>query len=219
MPQLGCRKPNENSNSIAANTTDFENLSRQGIKFNPDKVVIPGKRVGMITAQTKREDLLNFLPAEQLTDSQLLNDQQQPQNATTYTIDNRNKIIIFWTNKDRSHAQMVLIKGERNDYTTPEGIFVGASMDEVVQANQDAFQFRGFTRNEWGKGGEITSFANGKLQQYAGKWQVQMQFDGREELAELSLDKFPANATHSSAQPDAALLTMTVAQMWVYLGK
>lgn len=201
--------------NASADDADLLALSEQGIKFEPEWVIIPGKRVGLVTAQTTRENLQQwFGTTTTLTDQRIPDRNGNTRLATVYAIDNRNTLTVFWQDQNMNQVSEVRIAGEHARWATPEGVSIGLPIEEVQKINGQDFSFSAFVPQSQ-VGGIVNEWNGGKLANYKG-WQLALAYDGRDELAEVTLAKLPPNTPYVSNAEFIASLNVTVREIVVY---
>lgn len=207
-----CKSPNQLTNTENKDN-NLENLTNEGIKFDPEFVIIPGNRVGLINANTNASSLSQIFEGKTFNDFDTAQPNGNIIKSTKILFDNRNTITIFWANEQKQNVNAVILEGSGMPYQTPDGLRVGQMWNEVEQINTKPFTFEGFDRNS--NGGKITDWQNGVFQKYGKQLTASVAWDGREELAELTVDNFPINQTFSSNQANAAVLNMRLVKLAV----
>lgn len=128
-----------------------------------DSLIIPGKRVGAITSETTRTDLVQIYGESNLKDETILQGEGTVSVAATKVNQGTpSALTIFW--KDEARKEILYIKGFGRQWKTPEGIGVGTSLQELRQKLGE-FQLTGFG---WDYGGSV-NFKDTKLSKYQGK--------------------------------------------------
>jgi hypothetical protein len=125
------------------------------------RVVIPGDRVGPVTATTSRADLVNLYGEAALEDAPIAMGEGFTEPGTIVNADSEWQFAVVW--HDDSQAQPLLVKDFGPAWLTPEGLGVGVpySTLETVLGN---FQLYGFA---WDYGGTVM-LEDSNLDQYNG---------------------------------------------------
>lgn len=126
-----------------------------------DLKVIPGSRVGMITAHTTEAELERLYGAENLKIERIPVAEGEAQEGVILFPGTRKEIEIIWqaANSEGTPA-FVRITRDSTDWKTEEGITIGSSLEALEQANGKPFDFYGF---EWNYGGLVTNWNAGKF--------------------------------------------------------
>jgi hypothetical protein len=114
-------------------------------------MIIPGERVGEITANTNREQLAELFPPNVAT----LQDVEVPLSegmtaiGTKVEISKENQFTIIWKNEEKSQVEKIVDFGSA--WNLPEGIHVNTTW-KVLQEKLGEFQLFGF---RWDYGGTL----------------------------------------------------------------
>ena len=127
-----------------------------------DWLIVPGSRVGPITAATTRSDLDTLFGKENVRE-QNLNISEAPDVATVvFPDDTSAALAVTW---DREHVASVYIcfatKTGPCRWRTASGIRIGTSIRELNKLNGKSFQAGGFAEQQ----GRVTSWRNGALEE------------------------------------------------------
>ena len=131
-----------------------------------DWTIVPGLRVGPITASTVREDLSRFFPKEAVEDDEIELDEGMLQAATLiYKNDPSRSLAISWNGKGpQAHPRQVFVcHGLRRGacrWQTSGGIQIGTHLAQLEAMNGGPFTISGFGFNY---GGNVLSWDGGKL--------------------------------------------------------
>ncbi|MBY0404998.1 MAG: hypothetical protein K2X66_13950 [Cyanobacteria bacterium] len=136
---------------------------------NQSFLIIPGKSVGPITANTSREQLNQLFGSANVSDESLDGPEGDKYPATLiFKNDPARKLIVTWKDeKTKLHPQMIQIQTTNYEvisssrWSLPNGIKIGTSLKELQTLNQKPFTLSGF---EWDYGGRILSWEKGTLQ-------------------------------------------------------
>jgi hypothetical protein len=114
-------------------------------------MIIPGERVGEITANTNREQLAELFPPNVAT----LQDVEVPLSegmtaiGTKVEISKENQFTIIWKNEEKSQVEKIVNFGSA--WNLPEGVHVNTTW-KVLQEKLGEFQLFGF---RWDYGGTL----------------------------------------------------------------
>jgi hypothetical protein len=151
---------NSQTNSSQNQPVAVDNSQSQSVN---DTLIIPGKRVGLITAKTTRADLVELYGENNLKDEVIL----QAEGTVSVPATNVNPgtpgaLTIFW--KDQSRNKILYIKGFGRQWKTLEGLGPGTSI-EALREVLGEFKLTGFG---WDYGG-LVNLEGTKLSKYKGK--------------------------------------------------
>jgi hypothetical protein len=124
--------------------------------FADDWLIIPGKSVGVITAQSTTRDLIHAYGAQNVRSSQRCFVLDALSFPCILLFENSPQQIRILLTEPRS----VEIQGDER-WHTAEGIHIGTTVKELEELNGTQFEFLDF--NVCGQIGYITSWRNGKL--------------------------------------------------------
>jgi hypothetical protein len=128
-----------------------------------DFTVVPGERVGPITARTRRAELSRLFSADAIEDDQIELDEGMLQTATlVYKKDPSQTLAISWTAAG-TPKQIFLCWGLRRGtcrWQASNGIGFGTRLDDLEKLNGRPFTIAGFGYNY---GGNVLSWDGGKL--------------------------------------------------------
>ncbi|MEM1393990.1 MAG: hypothetical protein AAGG00_11995 [Cyanobacteria bacterium P01_H01_bin.150] len=180
-----------------------------------DTLIIPGKRVGLITSNTTRADLIKIYGESNLKDETILQAEGTVSvPATKVNSDTPATLTIFW--KDESRNKILYIRGFGRQWKTPEGIGVGTSLSGLREILGE-FQLTGFG---WDYGG-LVNLKGTKLSKYRGKLSLTLN-----PTDENVYGKYPkqygsvsGDIDLSSTNPNLEPLDVRVYQMTVNFGE
>ncbi|HZS53091.1 MAG TPA: hypothetical protein VFA65_01705 [Bryobacteraceae bacterium] len=133
-----------------------------------DWLIVPGKRVGPITAAATHADLAKIFGAKNIQDDEIVTSDMGSEDGTRVFGDQPEiSLAIFWlTEAANSHIRRIrfcpsLVMPHKCRWHTAEGISLGTSLKELERLNGHAFEVNGF---DWGFGGLIVSWHGGRLE-------------------------------------------------------
>jgi hypothetical protein len=136
-----------------------------------DWLIVPGKRIGPITAAATRADIARIFGAKNLEEDEIQTSDMASEVGTKVFWDQPEiALAIFWmSDAADAHIRRVRVCATQElpgkcRWHTAEGITLGTSLKELERLNGHAFQLNGF---DWGFGGLITSWSGGRLQKLA----------------------------------------------------
>jgi hypothetical protein len=141
-------------------------MAGQSVAPANDWLVVPGVRIGPITASTTRSDLQRLFPAGAVRDDDIELDEGLVKPGTfVFRGTSAEELAIFWTGKeaDAHPKEVFLCFGRRKGpcrWQSDGGIRVGMRLTELETMNGKPFMVASFG---WDYGGNVTSWANGKL--------------------------------------------------------
>lgn len=124
-------------------------ISEQVVQSAFDPIIIPGRSVGPVTANTSHNDLVKIFESARLSDIEAPMGEGFAQPGTRVELGESRSFTIIWANADRT--QVAEVRDIGSDWRTPEGIQPGLSIEEL-EAILGPFQLSGFT---WDYGGTV----------------------------------------------------------------
>ncbi len=114
-----------------------------------DPIILPGRSVGPVTANTSHSDLGKIFDPDRLKDVEASMGEGFTRPGTRVELGESRSFTIVWANADRT--QVAEVRDIGSDWRTPEGIQPGISLEEL-EAILGPFQFSGFA---WDYGGTV----------------------------------------------------------------
>jgi hypothetical protein len=176
-----------------------------------DYTVIPGQRVGQVTASTSRQQLAELYGEANLTDTEIQMGEGFTEPGTVVSFGNQPQFAVVWL--DASRSRPLMAKDFNPDWKTPEGIGMGTPYT-TLQTQLGSFQLYGFG---WDYGGTL-SLEGSQLDQYYGE--LLLRVDPSEASIEANREAFEASMGERlipSTDPNLAQLDISVTDMMVYL--
>lgn len=138
---------NKNSGETAGLTNDF--------------IIIPGERVGSITATTTEAELQEMFGVDKVKIQSIPIAEDATQEGVILYPGTPNEIEIIWeTAASEGKPAFIRIGKDSTQWRTPDGITVGTSLEKLEEINGKPFKFYGF---DWDYGGLVTNWNEGKL--------------------------------------------------------
>jgi hypothetical protein len=122
-------------------------------------LIVPGERVGAVTAATGFDDLVSLYGAERLTNQQFSVGEGEMRPATRVDLGETQSFTVIWTDENRTQAEAVSQLGTA--WKTPEGIGMGSTLADL-EAALGPFQLYGFA---WDYSGTVV-LTGTRLAQY-----------------------------------------------------
>jgi hypothetical protein len=187
--------------SAVGNTTSAEDAAPW------DRVVVPGERVGPITASTTHEYLVECLGEAALQYEEIKIGEGVTTVGPVVDLGPEAGLTVVWV--DDSRQQVAEVREFGAAWTTPEGLGPGSSLADM-QAVLGTFEFYGFN---WDYGGTVL-FDGTPLAEYQGLLFLRLQPLNREAP---ELNSFIGDGAFSSEDPALAPLELVVDTMVVRL--
>ena len=126
-----------------------------------DWLIVPGERVGSITAATSEATLITLFGAENVepVDVYLGEGFTEP-GAAVYPSDPTQRVEVVWRDDAHTGPKEVRLTGESSKWKTAEGISLGSTLQEIERLNGSPFRLAGFA---FDYGGTITDCGAGRL--------------------------------------------------------
>lgn len=153
--------PETPSASVASPPSATSADANNSVDSLTDTQVIPGERVGAVTAATTHQDLVALFGAANLTDQQVNVGEGMTEAGTVVNPGSDRSFTVMWADETRTKPSVVRNLGPA--WKTPQGIGVGTSFADLKQALGN-FQLYGFG---WDYGGTVV-LEGSQLAQYDG---------------------------------------------------
>ena len=146
-----------------------------------DWLIVPGTRVGPITASAVPADLRRLFPEAAIKDDEIELDEGMLQPATLVYNDNSSeRLAVSWTGKapDAHPKQIFVCWGRRRGpcrWQVSGGIKVGTHLKDLESMNEKQFTISGFG---WNYGGNVLSWDGGALAKLDCGGRVVLTLDG-----------------------------------------
>lgn len=176
-----------------------------------DYRVVPGQRVGQVTATTSRQQLAEIYGEANLRDVDVPVGEGFTEPGTQVSFGNEPQFSVVWL--DASRSRPLMAKDFSADWQTPEGIGVGTSY-ATLQQRLGNFQIYGFA---WDYGGTL-SLEGSQLDSYYGL--LLLRVEPSNASIEANPEAFQASMGDRlipSTDPNLAQLDISVSAMMVYL--
>jgi hypothetical protein len=159
-----------------------------------DWLIVPGKRVGLITATATRADITRIFGAKNVEEDEIqTSDMASEVGTKVFWSQPDVALAIFWMSDTAdAHIRRIRVCATQElpgkcRWHTSEAITLGTSLKELERLNGHAFRVNGF---DWGVGGLITSWSGGRLEKLAASCGT----------LNLRLDPPPGNASEERAR-------------------
>jgi hypothetical protein len=175
-----------------------------------DTLVIPGERVGPITADMTRTDLSAMFGEEHLTDEAVPVGEGFTEPGTTIELADGRSLSLIWT--DESRTKIYSVQDFGPNWHIPEDISIGTSFAEL-QTKLGEFDLYGLA---WDYGGTVV-LEGSQLSQYDGLLIIRL--SPAPDAMERSPDAWQAvigDQVFSSTNPNFQELGLAVDEMVVY---
>ncbi len=132
---------------------------------NNDFVIVPGKRVGMITGETTEADVEAAYGKENVRFQSLSVAEGEQREGVLIFPASPNELEIIWElEADNGRPAFVRLGREGSDWKILGEITVGTTLEKLEEINGKPFTLYGF---EWDFGGLVTNWNGGKMSPYA----------------------------------------------------
>ena len=127
-----------------------------------DWLIVPGERVGLLTASSGAADLVAAYGAENVRDEPYpLGEGESEPGTAVFPDDATKRMVILWNDLEKKERPLaVRIDGAGSLWKTAEGLAVGATLKRVEALNGKPFRLYGF---EWDYGGQLVDSNGGAL--------------------------------------------------------
>lgn len=193
----------------------------------PDWLVIPGERVGPITAETSAASLEAAFGVENVRRTEInVGEGLKVPGSVVFPDDAARRIEVVWADASRNTPTEVRINGESSLWETAEGISLGSSLRDIERLNGFPFRLTGFA---FDYAGTIVDCGHGRLKMLGCSAADDIEQAPRSRLLTLRLAASDAatatreyrqvlgDRTFSSGHPAMQVLNPRVYQMIVLL--
>ncbi len=127
-----------------------------------DWLIVPGERVGKITAMSTEAQLIEAYGKANVTDAEFFFGEGESEMGTGLFVDDETKALrISWENpKSKSKPVSIQFSGTSSVWKTAEGISLGTPLTKVQEINGKPFKLFGF---EWDYGGSLCESNDGAI--------------------------------------------------------
>lgn len=123
-------------------------------------IIVPGERVGAITAATSEEDLVRLFGADHVVRRPLDSGDSVGRAGTIVLGRTLDALEILWHDDRYLRPERVIVGGGKTRWRTREGLTIGTTLAELTRLNGRAFRLTGFG---WEGGGVVASWQGGRL--------------------------------------------------------
>ncbi len=204
--------PTTESDEMVLEADEALTTSPEMVSQLTDTTIVPGDRVGPITSDTSRSDLVNMFGEAVLADTEVAVGEGFTESGTVVADGSEQTLAVIWV--DDRQAEPATVKDFGPVWQTPEGIGVGTSFDEL-QAILGPFELYGFG---WDYGGTLV-LENSNLSDYYGSLILRVQ-PADPDLFQQEAGAFQAlqgDKLISSEDPNLPALDLVVDEMIVYI--
>jgi hypothetical protein len=116
----------------------------------PDRVLIPGQRIGPVTADTPEIELVEQLGSEVETGRAISIGEGFCVAGTLVFPGSPDAVEVAWSDSTRSRPAFARVRSPGARWTTPRGVHIGTTLKELEEINGEPVAFSGFG---WDYGG------------------------------------------------------------------
>lgn len=150
--------------------------------FGGDPVILPGERVGPVTAETSHADLVATFGAERVRSAAAVIGEGFCAHGAILFPGTPHAIEVAWTDSSAVRPSRATVAGVGGRWRTSSGVRVGTTLEELVRIQGEPVAFTGFA---WDYGGTV-------------EWDE----PGTPEAESLILRLVPDSASYEAAQDD-----------------
>jgi hypothetical protein len=160
--------------------------------------IIPGTRVGAITAKTTLAGLERLYGKSNVREKKIdVGEGEQAPGAVVFPDDPARRLEIVWKEGGKTPAA-VRVRGTRSRWKTPQGITLGTSLKELEKLNGKPFRLYGFS---WDYGGLVESWQKGKLAGLEAKMSLILSQGEKTGVSDQEYQKVLGDTPFSSGHP------------------
>jgi hypothetical protein len=131
----------------------FMFMACTGRSTAPDRVIVPGERIGPVTADTPESELVEALGREAATGRAVDIGEGYCVPGTVLFPESVDAMEIAWSDSARTKPAFARIRSDGARWTTPAGVRIGMTLEELERINGAPVAFSGFG---WDYGGTAT---------------------------------------------------------------
>ncbi len=180
-----------------------------------DWLIVPGKRVGPISATTSRADLERLFGKENLRDEKVyLVEGQTAPGTLVYPKDPKRRLAVVWKDPGKKKIELIKLTGSVSEWRSVDGITLGTRLTKLEQMNGKPITFLGFG---WDYGGNVTNWNEGTLDKkpYGLALRLCAETARRDKLTTQEMEGLTGDQEVQSDKPAAQKLDPWVDQMVV----
>lgn len=188
-----------------------------------DWLIVPGKRLGPITATSTHADLIRVFGAKNVVEADVTVGGDEPEPGTIVLGDApEQKLAVIWSEDGHVHSVAICQEEKLNcRWHTADGISLGTSLKALERLNGRSFQFYGFG---WDYGGAVVSWEDGKLERLepgiCGALDLTLDVTGAMPPEKRKIyDELQGEVEFSSSDPPAQALAPAVVSMTLAFGQ
>lgn len=145
-------------------TNEAESEETTSVAGKKDYLIIPGERIGMITAEATEAEVEDAYGKENIKFTSVAIAEGEEQQGVVVFPDTKNELEIIWElAANIGNPAFVRLGKEGGDWHTEGGISVGTTLEKLEEINGKPFKFYGF---EWDYGGLVTNWNDGNISPY-----------------------------------------------------
>lgn len=178
-----------------------------------DWTIVPGKRVGPITAASSLDDLVSVFGAANVGEARIpTGDGQTEPGTIIFPDDPEKRLFVDWLVTNET-PEAVIVEGSR--WRTTKGIGIGTRLSQIVEMNRGPITFAGFG---WDYSGYVMSWRAGALSadHILGEG-LSMFLAPKEPYLPADFQALQGDKEFSSDDPAAGKLNLYVRALTVYL--
>jgi len=172
-----------------------------------DFLIVPGKRVGMVTSESTEADVELAYGEENVRFTSLDMGEGEEELGVMVFPDTKNALEIVWElEASIGRPAFVRLSKEDGEWATREGLQVGTTLEKLEEINGRPFTFYGF---EWDYGGLVADWNGGNLSPYLIVALVPQNYEALEEtmLGDVELSSDDPQVRQLQAKVGALVVT------------
>ena len=118
-----------------------------------DRVIVPGERIGPVTADTPESELIEDLGKEAATGRAVDVGEGYCVPGTVLFPESVDAVEVAWSDSARTKPAFARIRSDGARWTTPAGVHIGMTLEQLERINGEPIAFSGFG---WDYGGTTT---------------------------------------------------------------
>jgi len=186
---------------------------------DPEWLLVPGERVGKITATTTESDLIAIYGADHVRNDEFhVGEGEMIPCTAVFPEEDAKRVMVLWDDPDtKTKPVAVSVDGIGSLWRTEKGLGVGTPLTVVEELNGKPFMLYGFG---WDYGGRVSNFNGGALGTPEGGLQVEFQlnYESDPPPADELVNQVSGDHEFNSSNPAMQTLNPMVYSVVVGLG-
>ncbi|HRX14782.1 MAG TPA: SH3 domain-containing protein [Spirochaetota bacterium] len=158
-----------------------------GCSKKTEENVVPGERVGPVSAKISETSLIEEVGEENIRRKQIPAGEGEFENGHVLYENSNDEMEILWSGQYEKPVTTVILRKKNSKWKTAEGITVGMTLEELEKINGKPVIFLGF---DWDYGGYVMSFNGGVLEKYKGLLNIRIYYTQETDTESIDFNEY-----------------------------